>query len=91
MCYIAAQQAILDITSLLWHIHASLSVLSLYNWQDYPSIGQISEKLDEFDIIPIFAVVETIQEIYNVIIIIIVISSSNVVHYMYVQCVHLPI
>lgn len=34
--------------------------------QDYPSIGQIAEKLFEFDVIPIFAVVDNIQNIYSV-------------------------
>jgi protocadherin alpha len=32
---------------------------------DYPSIGQIAEKLDEFDIIPIFAVVRGFQDLYS--------------------------
>ncbi|CAI8001615.1 Integrin beta-1, partial [Geodia barretti] len=36
-----------------------------WNRLDYPSIGQIAEKLFEFDVIPIFAVVESIQHIYN--------------------------
>jgi hypothetical protein len=31
---------------------------------DFPSIGQIAEKLDEFDIIPILAVVERFQDLY---------------------------
>ena len=41
-------------------------MFSLSNSQDFPSIGQIAEKLDEFDIIPILAVVERFQELYAV-------------------------
>ena len=42
--------------------HLSLS-LSL---QDYPSVGQIAEKLRQFDIIPIFAAEENAKPFYDV-------------------------
>lgn len=52
--------------------------------QDYPSIGQIAEKLFEFDIIPIFAVVGGIQDIYNVIALKVIVLCNNRTH------IHLP-
>ena len=52
-----------------------------YNIQDYPSIGQIAEKLFEFDVIPIFAVVDNIQNIYSVCI------QHNLMHFM-MYCVY---
>jgi protocadherin alpha len=38
---------------------------NLWDRLDYPSIGQVAEKLDEFDIIPIFAVVRSFQDLYG--------------------------
>ena len=43
-----------------------LSISLTFFPQDFPSIGQIAEKLDEFDIIPIFAVVRNFQDLYGV-------------------------
>ena len=34
--------------------------------QDYPSVGQIAEKLREFDIIPIFAAEQSVKPFYDV-------------------------
>lgn len=57
-------------TLLLLHsyIHrvSILLVYASYFFQDFPSIGQIAEKLDEFDIIPILAVVQGFRDLYEV-------------------------
>ena len=56
----------------LVYAYTLCSVLTCYQFssfeisQDYPSIGQIVEKLDQFDIISIFAVTENFQELYQV-------------------------
>ena len=53
-------------TSLFYSYVCNCCDVCCIELQDYPSIGQIAEKLFEFDVIPIFAVVESIQNIYNV-------------------------
>ena len=48
------------------HRVSILLVYTSYFFQDFPSIGQIAEKLDEFDIIPILAVVQGFRDLYEV-------------------------